>query len=503
MTPAASDQDLTVSASSGLAVSLSSLTPTICSIVSGPKVSVSTQQKEGTCRVRASQSGDLEYKAAVNVDKSFSVLGKCSTYGSVISNYLGKLECRQIINNSGKWVQVEEISTIPEDSNLEAVVNLTECKINDQRSVQTQPWNIAFPFNGWFGLNRVDGDSAPGQGLVGRMKIAIIPVDFPNKIGSGSPKSTIDAVDLLIDDWEQYFTRGNLELEIVSTPNWIRAGKNSTYYNTPHGSYTTTTQLKELINLSDPYIDFKDVKYIYFLFPSGSQVQTYGLLQNIDSTYTIDDIGSSVLISHFGFSNYKNDSTKNLTIFGDLMHEWSHPAGFAGHAPGNGSVLWGYTPRTWEAVLAGWLNEINEEAICVDKNELNSSGYVFNLAPWDLGNISGTKTIIIKIDNSNLLVIESRRVSKFMPEIFKGFYGLNVYNVDSTKDTDRCDSCNQLTRINNSYSKYLPVQNGKRGNILNTSLNWIVFEGESVVSNGIRIKLQNTGSFDKVEISTN
>jgi hypothetical protein len=56
-------------ASSGLLVSFSSLTASICT-VSGNMVSLVAS---GTCTIRASQAGDTTYTAAPNVDQSFSV----------------------------------------------------------------------------------------------------------------------------------------------------------------------------------------------------------------------------------------------------------------------------------------------------------------------------------------------------------------------------------------------------------------------------------------------
>ncbi len=67
------DADFSISpaptASSGLAVSLASSTPAVCS-VSGTTVSISGA---GTCTITASQSGNANYNAAPNVDRSFSI----------------------------------------------------------------------------------------------------------------------------------------------------------------------------------------------------------------------------------------------------------------------------------------------------------------------------------------------------------------------------------------------------------------------------------------------
>src|SRR5438045_1276357 len=65
------DAPFTVSAtaSSGLTVSFSSLTTSVCTVSSRTVTLVGG----GTCTIRASQAGDAHYLAAPNVDRSFSV----------------------------------------------------------------------------------------------------------------------------------------------------------------------------------------------------------------------------------------------------------------------------------------------------------------------------------------------------------------------------------------------------------------------------------------------
>ncbi|OQX04579.1 MAG: hypothetical protein BWK73_35835 [Thiothrix lacustris] len=75
------DFAISASASSGLAVSFSSQTPSVCS-VAGTSVHLVAA---GTCTIRASQAGNATYSAAVDVDQSFTVSaisvinGSCGT----------------------------------------------------------------------------------------------------------------------------------------------------------------------------------------------------------------------------------------------------------------------------------------------------------------------------------------------------------------------------------------------------------------------------------------
>ena len=84
-------QVIIASASSGLPVSLSTLTPTVCSVgkdMGGPIVTALTM---GTCTVEATQAGNGSYAAATPVDRSFTVTGKSQSiaFAALSSQTLG------------------------------------------------------------------------------------------------------------------------------------------------------------------------------------------------------------------------------------------------------------------------------------------------------------------------------------------------------------------------------------------------------------------------------
>jgi hypothetical protein len=68
---AAPDFSVSATASSGLPVSFSSQTPSVCSVTSSGTVHLLAT---GTCTIRASQGGDEFYEPAPDVDQSFRVL---------------------------------------------------------------------------------------------------------------------------------------------------------------------------------------------------------------------------------------------------------------------------------------------------------------------------------------------------------------------------------------------------------------------------------------------
>lgn len=78
---------LSASASSGLVVTFTSQTPSICA-VSGISVTLLTT---GTCTIRAAQSGSYDYNAAPNVDRSFSInkVAQTITFGTLLDKTFG------------------------------------------------------------------------------------------------------------------------------------------------------------------------------------------------------------------------------------------------------------------------------------------------------------------------------------------------------------------------------------------------------------------------------
>jgi hypothetical protein len=61
---------VSATATSGLAVTFTSQTPSVCTIVAGPNIHIVAA---GTCTIRASQAGNSDWNPAPNVDQSFTV----------------------------------------------------------------------------------------------------------------------------------------------------------------------------------------------------------------------------------------------------------------------------------------------------------------------------------------------------------------------------------------------------------------------------------------------
>ena len=105
MTMVQSPQTLQATASSGLAVTLTSNTPAVCSIVSGQAVQVGS----GTCSITASQPGQaLNYSAATSVTRSF-IISKADQSPSIsgVPSSVNKAHSGQAWNYS-PWITASD-----------------------------------------------------------------------------------------------------------------------------------------------------------------------------------------------------------------------------------------------------------------------------------------------------------------------------------------------------------------------------------------------------------
>ena len=195
-----------------------------------------------------------------------------------------------------------------------------------------------------------------------------------------------------------------------------------------------------------------------------------------------------------------------------------HNQGLQGHAPNQGSNFGIMTNQyglslvlnSWDTLIIDWQYE--NQFYCVQRENLKPT--TLTLSPLEREEI-GTKAIMIKLSNSQALVIESRRRDKWssgyngFPGLPVGFYGLIVYKVDTTakplygvEEPDGPDWKDSSTayaylirnlNVDHGYINGAP-QSGR------IDLNFVMYEGESLTTNGIKISLIKSGDHDQVKI---
>ena len=416
----------------------------------------------------------------------------------------GYLECRYIADNQKKIFQISNNPIY--SSNIKSPQKMETCQILDQRGLPPQQGSVGFnPF-------RPISDNFP---LMGKIKIAIIPIDFSDFPGKGSPSGEIKAESKIIEKWFNHFSNGKLKTDISTYDTWIRAPKEARFYNWKHPGTVNPTKLsdsqlvQDLISVSNKYFDFTNLGALFLKYPKGTSDIEHGImnkvivnsLQGEIHPYVVSD---GIVLERLGGANWAA-----------WLHELLHAMGIAGHAPGNG---WPFgimahqsgeavNLSTWDQLIVNWTNE--SDVYCDDLSSLVPN--VITLRAVD-SEQNGLKSIVIKLSASEVLVIESRRKdfwstssSSLVPKEFpNGFYGVMAYVVNTKIDNDRTRESIDDTGNNPDIAKFAFFQEVSKSHNSDMApgraANYVMVEGESITTMGVKVSLVKSGDFDTVEV---
>lgn len=446
----------------------------------------------------------------------------CTKLGSTSILNLKKFTCikvnKKLVWNAGVNLVKPTPSVSPtpaqspsKDSQTYSLVSKIEsvelCKIADQRVTKLQPNNVGFPMT---------------QGEIpylGKVKVAVIPVDFPDATGVGSPRDKVDPLLAKMNQWAAQFSNGKMTFDFQTSDSWIRSPKPSAdlaFQKAQIGvNDPTTAQQNEysqaFINASGDKFNFTGVSAIIYYFPATVQGIEYDFGQRNQLMQTKQ---GQINVMYWGGGKYHysnigrvSGEVKQSLFWSFWIHEILHSQGFPLHAPGNGFVTSLATDQygesgaidSWSTFKAGWLND--DQVVCADKSSLKNS--FIQLTPLDKI-VMGIKSTIIKISNHEVLIVESRKPIDWSSNWPKDASGLMVYKVDTTKDNDRTGESSGDTGNEERYSKwgyYLAPD----GATLDTNQsrdfrNYLLKEGKSVTYSNVKVTLVKAGDNDIIQI---
>jgi hypothetical protein len=290
---------------------------------------------------------------------------------------------------------------------------------------------------------------------VGDVKVAVIPIDFKNAPGEGSPNEMFADDIELMEQWGPLFSRGKMTYDIeFNAPTWIRAPKGAEWYtcNQCKGNkkelQTKEQAAQEMVATADDQYDFTGVEMVYFVFPAKAEEQfgtsAYGF--NLPMDTDEGPITASVYGEMGGVVGAQPDRTK---IYDHAVHELLHFQGFVGHGPSNftGHFVsvdqWGPSKAvtSWEAFLNGWFDE--DEILCLESKSIEQETFVTMDSIDTFG--PGKESVMIALNKEELIVIERREAGPFtticsecQSSIDEGFtaYRVNVNNPQYRDDSD-------------------------------------------------------------------
>ena len=265
--------------------------------------------------------------------------------------------------------------------------------------------------------------SRPWNSSTGTVKIAIIPVDFSNAVGPGSPAATYRDDMRQMKKWAKFFSRGKMTYDIeFNAPKWIRAPKGAEWYtcNQCKGAkkelQPKATAAQQIITAADKDYDFSGVEIVYFVFPAEAEEKWGTTLYGRNEPYKTDEgtIIASVYGEMGGVVGAKPDRN---TIWDHAVHELLHYQGFVGHGPSNHTGhfvsvdAWGPSKAitSWEGFLNGWFGE--NEVLCLDKDKLSKDVVV------TMGSIDTfgprKESVMIRLNDEEIIVVERREPGPF------------------------------------------------------------------------------------------
>jgi hypothetical protein len=449
----------------------------------------------------------------------------CTSVGNQEENKDGYLECREVANKEKKFFQLSKTPAAP-PVNI-SPENLDVCRISDQSTTDRSLGPaIAYPIP--------SGKIFASIPKTGQINALIIPIDFPDSPGTEAPSAQYTEMISKINDWMKWYSQGKSYYTFQTYDKWIRAPKQTTEY-IPN---TTTSDIpndakgfkpgnkrdkfdiaSEYLDLAQSHFDYKNAHSIFFLYPKDIKIwsEFWGLGINEPSRgwYTTYD---PRLKNVWVMSSSGRQAYYKFPIWAFFLHENLHNQGLQGHAPNQGSNLGIMTNQyglslpltSWDTLIIDWQRE--NQFYCLQRENLKPTSLI--LSPLEREEI-GTKAIMIKLSNTQVLVIESRRRDKWSsgssiyPGLPIGFYGVIVYKVDTTAKPlygieepdgpnwrDASDAYAYLIRnqgVNHGYVTGAP-QSGP------IDMNFVMYEGESLTTNGVKISLVKSGDHDEVKI---
>lgn len=437
----------------------------------------------------------------------------CEKMGDTKENSFGKFECRRVVENKLRFIKIT--NTFAKVSNPNSPEPLSTCQLPDARGSKKEWTSIGYP-------------ATPTNVFrnAGVEKIVVVGVDFSDAPGKGKPSDLFKNDIEIAGQWVNWYSNSKLKFEFVTLDEWIRAPRSSENYNVGDhaeqlGSLTLADMKTDFVLSIENYVDLSNTTAIWMYFPSEVTKIVGKFAQRSSPVFTKKYGTVNADIYGIGKSNY-DSKIQNWTF---NVHEMLHAQGIMGHSP---RAPWVFSIAMtdagpsrgldpWSQMILGWTNP--EQNYCVKAENLKSVN--LTLVPNEREQ-QGLNSAMIKLSETKMLIVESHRADKWSPGLENGFYGVMVSVLDMTSTPTWAGE--------EGFSKYLKVDNANHGlhkpigvkipgfpeyqgnyglvngqGIANDQifwdLNYMMYQGESITFDGIKISLISTGDNDTIEIS--
>jgi hypothetical protein len=438
----------------------------------------------------------------------------CKRIGQSVNLKNSQLECRWIANGKKVYFQLSKrVKDLPPQPSPEPYKT---CRVPEQIRAKidnwTAPLSIAYP--------PVKSTLNP----VGSNSYLFFPIDFADAVGTGSPEKILKPEIAKINEWFTWYSNGKISMKIDYPKNWVRSSYRASDLITfrdpgnpgnPKDKLSGARLIEALLSDVERIYDLNEYQGVYFMPSMSAKTLQYGVfLNNTFRTSKGTFTGGGYVYGNTAFE-------REEFIWAFVMHDFLHSFGLALHAPDQqlpfgiqSSPSGGLGINEWDSMSLDWT--LPEDVYCVSKENLITAEVT--LVPIEREQ-EGIQSIMIKLSPSRILVIESHRRDKWGTKFVPGFYGVTTFLVDTSVQNDPSKPDSETTR----FANYLLNPTTKHGKLVERraweeidkngvrttgwvtqptwDLNYVLYQGESFTTNGIKITLVKSGDNDTVRVT--
>lgn len=390
----------------------------------------------------------------------FEAGNQCFELGKSVESAVktSTLECRY--QRSGDMSFVELTGNNDAPLSKVGLTDINTCKLIDQRPLdgfggKMGGQNTAFPLTNTY---------IPPTGDI---QVGIIPIDFSDSEAESSVSDVMDKQLEDIENWLEFTTHGVTKYHWHIPDKWLRMPLESEFYKYakqnigPDGNYITVSdQLQsteemttQIFSAAEEYMNLDEIDYFWVVLPPTTfdvDWTANGNHRQITTNSGVHDI------TFYSLANVLwNQQSLQAPMYSIMLHEMIHAHGATQHAPGNefplniGNSL-GTIMGAWDSFILGWRPD--SSFACIDGTVPTDTEVT--LTPLDLDN-KGYKAAFIKVSDTQIVVLESRRKGRFSYKWVDGSAFSTAYLVDVSKPSLRFDGDN--TRVKDYFAYYLDI----------------------------------------------
>lgn len=378
---------------------------------------------------------------SIPANASVKAGAKCTSLGvaSVVGN-----KVHTCIKSGKRLVWSKGIVTrtpkVPNTSTKEPSFEITPANLFNNKSVCQLKQNYQGYGQTGFGFPR----SIHRLTNSGEVKGILVFVEFNDVKGTDDPLVEGKKLSENFIKFYQAMSYGKLQFKVDIHSKYIPINADSGKYGMQtHDQGDAGLYLRDALNASDPYVDYSSYEFVAIIPPSGIKNIVFGPAFPLPPSDSFAKTNEKILFNAtVGGSDWRNEKANWIW----LSHEVGHLLGMEHQYKVNRAEelglwdlmnnMWSSSPAlfAWHRFLQDWFSD--NQILCSDLNFYSQSKAVVDISTLSIVD-DNLKTVMIKINESEIIVIEVRKKAPFdLVDARPTFEGLLVYKVDVNRKSN-------------------------------------------------------------------